>query len=774
MRILMWEHFAPGGPIRVGGHHLAERFLRRGARIAWCTGPVSPANFVKAGRETRARLRLWRRGGEFLRDGALFAYAPMTLAPYRPYPLLDRAAAARLTLRATVPAFRKVLAGAGFERVDLLWMNPGSPFLALLDEVPHDLSVYRMSDDTAAFPKTPASFSALEAEVCRRADLVVATARRLLARARSLGARHAIYLPNACDPEPFQQPGLAEPADLAALPRPRAAYVGAIDSWFDAPLLGEVARRLAGWSFVLLGPARADLARLGRLPNVFLLGPRPYGDLPAYLAHVDVGIVPFRLDALTHAIHPIKVYEYCAAGIPVVATPMEETAAMGAPLRLADGPGDFAAALEQARAEDGAGRAARLAFARRHTWDRRFEQLMAVIGPLRGTAAAVPAAGSAPQRRARVLHVISTLLPGGTEMAALRLVQRLDPARYDFQVAYLKGEPALAREFETAGARVVGMRLRGKADPLCLVRLWRHVRRERIDLVHTHMDLADYYGAFAARLGGARGLISSKHNADEFRTRRTWKRYPFLALERLAYEAADAVIVVSAGLVEFLREAEHLPTRKMVVIVNGVDGRIAGAAPPRDEARRRLGLPPFDPLVGTVGRLAPQKGQIDLLRALPAILAAFPSAGVVLAGEGPSRGDLESEARRLGIADRVVFLGHRRDVPVVLAALDLFALPSLWEGLPQALLEAMALSLPVVAARATGVADVVSDGETGLLVPARHPAALAGAAISLLRDPVLARRLGASGRRAVLEKHSLAAMASQIDRLYRRVLGEGP
>ncbi|MFQ5878387.1 MAG: hypothetical protein ACE5JH_12010, partial [Acidobacteriota bacterium] len=105
MKVLMWEHFAPGGPIRVGGHHLAERFLKEGACIAWCVGPVSPVNLLRSSEETRARMRLWRRGGERRRGGALFAYAPMTLAPYRPYPLLDSRAAHRLTLRRTLPRF---------------------------------------------------------------------------------------------------------------------------------------------------------------------------------------------------------------------------------------------------------------------------------------------------------------------------------------------------------------------------------------------------------------------------------------------------------------------------------------------------------------------------------------------------------------------------------------------------------------------------------------------------------------------------------------------
>lgn len=372
MRILMWEHFAPGGVIRVGGHHFSERFLREGARIAWCVGPLSPVNFVKTNEETRARLDLWLRGGRWYADGMLFAYAPMTLLPYRPYRLLDREAVYRRTLAVTLPRWRRVLARAGFDHVDLLWMSPGAPMLALLDGMPHRRSVYRMSDDTSQFPDAPRSFARLEREVCRRVDLVVTTARSLEQRARGMGARRVLFLPNACEPERFRTGLQADPSELAGRPRPRAVYVGAIDSWFDTALLAAVAVRMPDWQFVLIGPRRADLSSLERLPNVVHTGPRPYDELPRYMGAADAGIVPFRLTPMTHAIHPIKVYEYCAAGLPVVATRMAETAAMQAPIRLAGDAAGFEAAL-RAGLEDGpAGRAERLEFARRNSWENRF------------------------------------------------------------------------------------------------------------------------------------------------------------------------------------------------------------------------------------------------------------------------------------------------------------------------------------------------------------------------------------------------------------------
>ncbi|HUD72863.1 MAG TPA: glycosyltransferase [Dongiaceae bacterium] len=392
-------------------------------------------------------------------------------------------------------------------------------------------------------------------------------------------------------------------------------------------------------------------------------------------------------------------------------------------------------------------------------------------GPAPRPPAVAPAMPPAPP--IRVLHLISTLRPGGTELAMIRLLGHLDRESFRCRVAWLRDDPVLAAAVQEAtGHPPIPIGLRGKVSPAALVRLAALVRRERFDIVHTHMDLADYYGAAAARLRSGTVLVSSKQNADEFRTRRTWKRPPFLLLEHCAYGAANAVIAVSEGLVDFLERAEGLPRHKTVVIGNGVDPDLGAGAPDRAEARRRLGLPATGPILGTVGRLAAQKGQVDLLRALPSIRARFPEALLVVAGDGPERAALEREAERLGVTGAVRLLGHQADVPAVLAALDLFLLPSLWEGLPLALLEAMAMRLPVVATRAVGIDELITDGVEGRLTPLHDPAALAAAAIDLLADPQRAQAMGTAARRRAVGRHSQAAVAADVAALYRRLLQE--
>ena len=177
-------------------------------------------------------------------------------------------------------------------------------------------------------------------------------------------------------------------------------------------------------------------------------------------------------------------------------------------------------------------------------------------------------------------------------------------------------------------------------------------------------------------------------------------------------------------------------------------------------------------MVGSLGRLHPQKGFSDLLTAFAQVRQRIPSVRLFVAGDGELRDDLEAQARSLGMAAVVTFAGVRADVSEVLAALDVFVLPSLWEGMPNAVLEAMASGLPVVATAVGGTPEVVVDGVTGLLVPPQDPGALAQAIGHLLRDPDLRRRMGRAGRRRVEEHFDVRETVRQVESLYETLLRE--
>jgi glycosyltransferase involved in cell wall biosynthesis len=190
-------------------------------------------------------------------------------------------------------------------------------------------------------------------------------------------------------------------------------------------------------------------------------------------------------------------------------------------------------------------------------------------------------------------------------------------------------------------------------------------------------------------------------------------------------------------------------------------------------APETVGAEAAAPAIASVGRLSPEKGQATLLRAMPALLGVSPDARVLLCGEGPEQDALRKLASELGISDRVEFLGFVPDVRPVLAAANVFVMPSLTEGLGVAALEAMAMAKPVVASAVGGLPESIADGESGLLVPAGDPEALSAAVLALLRNPGRARMMGAAGRDRALEHYDRPVVVAQVMKLYQEVAAGG-
>ncbi|MGH3129782.1 MAG: glycosyltransferase [Gaiellaceae bacterium] len=299
-----------------------------------------------------------------------------------------------------------------------------------------------------------------------------------------------------------------------------------------------------------------------------------------------------------------------------------------------------------------------------------------------------------------------------------------------------------------------------------LGRAWalaRLLRRERADLLHTHaLVAANVLGRLGARLAGV-PVVAHLHIENHFRpsTRSLLRRLDNATARRCA-----RLVAVSED-TRLAYERQGYPAGTIEVVYNGVElDDEAGS----DGVRAELGLPTDAQLVGEVARLCDVKGQRELIESLTHL----PGARLVLVGKdleegGAFQADLEREAERLGVRDRVVFTGYRADARRLLGALDVVALPSWTEGLPLVVLEAMALRRPVVATPVGGTPEVVADGETGLLVPVRDPRALAGAIERLLGDPELRRRMGEAGRRRIAERFSVAAMTERVLAIYAEV-----
>lgn len=367
-----------------------------------------------------------------------------------------------------------------------------------------------------------------------------------------------------------------------------------------------------------------------------------------------------------------------------------------------------------------------------------------------------------------VLHLITSLDRGGAENYLLALLSHSDTSRYRMEVAVLRGEGELTPEFQAAGIPLHHLRARAGVDPFALGRLRRLIKGGSFDVVHSHLFRADLYAAVAiAALGDQRPLLfSTRHNDDRFFLN------PFVGiLHYLVSGHQDTIIAISDHVARFtIARGVRYPERVRRVY-HGLDPRNEAAeSRERMLAREELGIPGDAYLVGNVGRLAPQKGQRHLVSAMPLLLEHVPWAHAVIAGGGDLAPRLRDLAAELGVSDRVHVLGPRRDVPAIMQAIDVFAMPSMWEGFGIVLLEAMAAARPIVASRVATIPEVVLDGETGLLVPPADAPALAEALRTLAHDRVLAERLGQAGRARLETRFSLQKMVADTELLYDEAL----
>jgi glycosyltransferase involved in cell wall biosynthesis len=377
----------------------------------------------------------------------------------------------------------------------------------------------------------------------------------------------------------------------------------------------------------------------------------------------------------------------------------------------------------------------------------------------------------------RILHLITRMDVGGSSEDTLQLLLHFQP---DLSGALLSGpsdDPLsdLAIRLRTAGIPwQISPHLVRPIDPICDLRalgdFTRRIRALAPALVHTHTSKAGFVGRVAAHLAGVRAIVHTPHGHVFSGYADPTTSALFIRLERFAARFTTKIVVLTTA-----ERDQHLAAgvgrpAQYVEIPSGVDlaavrreGK-AGAA-----VREQLGLTPETPVVGTVARLVPIKGLTHLITAFRTVLAACPAAHLVLAGDGEERGRLEAQARDLGLAARVHFLGFRADPAAVTAALDVFALPSLNEGQARALIAAMALGIPPVGSAVGGIPDVIAHGVNGLLVPAGEATPLAAALTALLQDSVRRRTLGAAARHTATH-FSADTMYARHAALYQALL----
>jgi glycosyltransferase involved in cell wall biosynthesis len=360
-----------------------------------------------------------------------------------------------------------------------------------------------------------------------------------------------------------------------------------------------------------------------------------------------------------------------------------------------------------------------------------------------------------------ILQLIPTLDRSGAEKQMVILAKGLPRDRFRVQVAALTRLGPLQADLEAAGIPVTLIGKRLKLDPLALARLVRFLRSGQFDVVQSWIFAANTYGRVAARLARVPIVITTEMAVD------LWKGRIERSIDRRLAPWCDRLVGNSHAVVDFYRQL-GVPDDRLAMIYSGIAEELI---PPVDRiaVRAEFGFAADAPLVLFAGRLAEQKRVDDLLKALDLLQHVQPDLRTLIAGDGPLGPRLAETASLYHLDGRVHFLGHRDDVPRLLAAADLVVLPSAYEGLPNLVLEAMRFGKPVVATAAPGTTEVVVDGQTGVLVPVGNPQLLARAIRDVVRDRELARRLGQAGRDHVDSAFRADAMIAQFASLYEQL-----
>ena len=361
----------------------------------------------------------------------------------------------------------------------------------------------------------------------------------------------------------------------------------------------------------------------------------------------------------------------------------------------------------------------------------------------------------------RVLHTESSMNLGGQELRVLAEMDGLAGRGYESALAARPGSRILD-EAEKRGQKRYPVKMRGSLDPAAVASFARIILRERIEIVNAHGSKDGWSAGLAARLLG-RKVVRSRHVANPIRAH---------FFGRLVYGPLCDVIVTTSESIKRGMAERGVDIEKIISVPTGVDTGRFNPGVEKGRLRAELGVGESVPLVGMVAVMRGDKGPDVFVRAAESAASVLPDAVFVLAGDGWMRSRLEDMVSASPFRERIKLLGYRRDVPAILADLDVFCLPSLIpEGVPQAVLQAHAMRCPVIASDIGGVDEVAIAGRTAMCVPPGDPDALAKAITGLLRDRQGANRLAEEGHRLVQDKYTLDGMLDRMDGVYRRLLG---
>jgi glycosyltransferase involved in cell wall biosynthesis len=361
------------------------------------------------------------------------------------------------------------------------------------------------------------------------------------------------------------------------------------------------------------------------------------------------------------------------------------------------------------------------------------------------------------------MQVTHDLDIGGLQQVVVNICKSINREKFDVSVLCLRNLGAYVPEVEGLGLKVhfIPQKESG-VDYFSFVKAAEVFKRENVEIIHTHNTQPLIDGTLGALLSGVKTIVHTDH-ARNFPDK---KRYMFAewCMSHLVYK----MVGVSDHTVANLRKYERIPHKKLTTIPNGIDGGKYQVSIDKNRKRKELGIPHDGPIIGLGVRIAEQKGITYLLHAMPAILKRFPDLSLVIAGDGNLVEALKQEARELNIDSHVFFVGPRLDMPELLKLFHLYVLPSLWEGLPMVLLEAMAAGCPIVATHVGGNAQAITDGYNGTLIESRNPQKLAEGVVDLLCREDLREKYIRNGLQVFRDRFSADIMTRRYEELYLR------
>ena len=352
----------------------------------------------------------------------------------------------------------------------------------------------------------------------------------------------------------------------------------------------------------------------------------------------------------------------------------------------------------------------------------------------------------------------------GTHVVSL--VKSLKNDRYRITVVCPSSNVLTIERLRRAGVTVVPLPISKLRNVRALLRLVRLLKREKVHIIHIHGQEAGIWGRIAAWIAGVPVVVYTPQTVD-IRQKRFQGLY--YLIERLLASVTDMLISVNEGDRLRLISEGIISPQKITTIYNGIEVRDFPVGVDIGTTKRNLGIESERPVVAQIGRLSEQKGPLFLLEAAAQISQVRPDVTFLMVGEGPLRAQIEAQAKELGLSNNLLLPGWRSDVPAIMSCVDVVVLPSLWEGLPYVVLEAMASAKPVVATAVNGCRELVRHGQTGLLVPPADSRALAEAVLTLLNDKETAVQMGEHARQLVEKSFSLDRMVGRVDAVYQEL-----